>query len=125
VTGIAGDPTGVICGGNLRKALRFGAVGFMTTRTNDRRIEFWGLYRCRVVGVLRQGSVARLAGDDHMLALFLLIDDLSVAGLARFVARKRNRPGRNLGNGVASIVAVLPETARNNCGAKKDKRGYP
>ena len=58
-----------------------------------------------------QGSVAGLAGHDHMLALFLLIDDIGMTGLAGIAAGEGNRPGRCFGDRSPAIVPVLAKAA--------------
>jgi hypothetical protein len=69
--------------------------------------------------MLGQGSVASLASDHHMLALLFLIHHVGMAGLAGIVAGKGNRPGRDLGDRRASIVAVLSKTVRYDSGAQR------
>jgi len=64
--------------------------------------------------MLGQGSMAGLAGNDHVFALLFLFDDIGMTGLADIVAGKGNGMGRRLWNGRAAIVAVLPKAARND-----------
>jgi hypothetical protein len=111
MAGIAGEASGVIGCSNLRKALRFGAVGLVTARTHQGCVQLLGLHRTGVVRVLGQGSVASLASNHHMLAKFFLIQHVGMAGFAGIVPGKRNRPGRDLADRRPSIVAVLPKTA--------------
>ena len=115
---IAGEPTGMIRRGYLRKALWLGGVGLVTAGTHDGCVQFLGLYRTRIVCVLGQGPVAGLASDNHMLAKFFLVHDLSVATLAGVVPGKRDRPGRDLTDCRASIVAILPKTVRHYSGSQ-------
>ncbi len=116
MTGVAGEPSGVIRRGNLRKALRFGTVGFVTAGTHDGCVQLPGLHRTGIVRVLGQGPVASLASDNHMLAKLFLIHDVGMAGLAGVVPGKRNRSGRDLADRRASIVAILPKTVRYDSG---------
>src|SRR5208282_2459521 len=107
-------PSRVVGRGNLWKVLRLGTVGLVTARTHDGCIQLLRLHRTGVVHMLGQGPVASLASDDHMLAQFFLIHNIGMAGLAGVVAGKRNRPGRDLADRRASIVAILSETVRYN-----------
>jgi len=121
MTSVAGDPSGVIGGGNLRKAFRFRGVGFVAASTDDRRVQFCWLHRTGVVGVPGLGPVASLAGNHNVLAEFLLIHNVAMAGLAGVMPGKRDRPGRDLADRGAAIVAILPKTPRNNSGPEKHK----
>ena len=114
MTGIAGDPSGVIRRDHLRKALRFGSIGLMATGTYDGCIQLRRLHRAGIVRVLRQGPVASLASDNHMLAKLFLIHDVGMAGLAGIMPGKRNRPRRNFADRRPSIVAILPKTTWYN-----------
>jgi len=125
MAGVAGDPSGMIRRGYLRKALRFGAVGLVAAGTHDGCVQFLGLHGSRVVGVLGQGPVAGLASDNHMLAKFFLIHDVGMAALAGVVPGKRNRPGRDLTDCRASIVAVLPKAARYDRSPQNDESHQP
>ena len=70
------------------------------------------------------GTVAGLARNNHMPALLLLIDDVGMAGLARIVARKGNRPSCDLRDRCAPIVPVLAKAPRNNCGTQDDEGNH-
>lgn len=72
--------------------------------------------------MLGQRSMASLARNDHMLALLFLICDVGVAGLANIVAGKGCRPGCDLRDRRAPVVAVLSKTARNDSSPQHDKR---
>jgi len=106
----------MICRHHLGKASGLGAIGFVTTGAHDRRVELWRSNGCGIVRMARQGSVAGLAGHDHMLALFLLIHDVRMAGLTSIVAGEDNWPGRGLGDRSPAIVPVLPKAFRNDGG---------
>ena len=71
------------------------------------------------------GTVAGLARNNHMPALLLLIDDVGMACLTRIVARKDNRPGRDLRDRCAPIVPVLAKTPRNDSGTQDDEGNHP
>ena len=75
--------------------------------------------------MLGQGPVASLASDHHMLAQLFLIHDVGMAGLAGLVPGKRNRPGRDLADRRASIVAVLPKAARYDRSPQNDESHQP
>ncbi len=70
------------------------------------------------------GTVAGLARNNHMPALLLLIDDVGMTCLARIVARKGNRPGRDLRDCCPPIVSVLAKTPRNDSGSQDDKGNH-
>ena len=112
MTGVAGEPSRVIRRGNLGKALRFGAVGLMTTGTQDGCVQLFGLHRTGIVRVHRLRPVASLTGDHYMFAKSFLIHDVGMASLAGVVPSKRDRPRRDLADRRASIVAILPKTER-------------
>ena len=71
--------------------------------------------------MLGQGSVAGFAGNHHMLALLLLLDDVGVADLAGIVAGKRNRVGCRLCDSSSAVVAVLPKAARHNRNSQNEE----
>ena len=114
MTGVAGDPSGVIRRHHLRKALRLGSVGLVTAGAYHGRVQLRGLHRTGILRMLGLGPVASLASHNHMLAKFFLIHDVGMAGLAGFVPGKRNRPRRDLADRCPAIVAVLPKTARHD-----------
>jgi hypothetical protein len=118
MTGVTGEPSGVIRRGNLRKARRLGSVSLMTTSTHHGRVQLRRLHGTGIVCVLGQSPVASLARDYHMLAKLFLIHDLGVAGLAGIVPCKRNRPRRDLTDCRPSIVAILAETVRDDGGSQ-------
>ena len=70
----------------------------------------------------RQRSMAGLARNDNMLALLFLINNIGVAGFANIVTRECSRPGRDLRDGIAPVVAVLSKTARNDSSTQHNKR---
>ena len=121
MAGIAGQTSRVLRCRDLREALGLGAVGFVAAGADDGGVELRRLQRCRIVGMFGLGAVAGFARNDHMLALFLLLDHVGVANLARIVAGKGHGPGRDFGDGVASIVSILPKTVRNDEGAQRDE----
>ncbi len=110
------EPAGMICGHHLGEALGLGAIGFVTTGAYECRIELWRCHGCGIVRMAGQGSVTGLAGHDHMLALFLLLYDVSMAGLTGIVAGEGYRASRCFGDRSPAIVPVLAKAARNNGG---------
>ncbi len=113
---VAGQPSGVVRRGHLRKALRLGAVGLVTAGAHDGRVQFLGLHRSGIVGMFGESSVAGFASHNHMLAKLFLIHDVGMAGLASLVTGKRNWPGGDLADRVATVVSVLPKTMRYDSG---------
>jgi len=65
--------------------------------------------------------MAGLAIHVSMLAFTLCIENVSVAGLAGFMAGKFDRTCRNLGNRISTIVTVLAEAFGDNV-APNDKK---
>ena len=124
MAGVAGQASRVICSRNLGEGFGLGAIGFVAAGAEDCGVEFGRGHGGGIVGVAGLGSVAGFAGDDDMLALLFLIDYVGVAGFAGVVAGEGDWPGRDLGDGGASIVAVLAETARNDGGAQDDEGHY-
>ena len=96
MTGVAGDPSGVIRRDNLREVLRLGSVCLVTAGAYDGCIQLLGLHRTRIIRMLSLGPVASLASDHYMPAKFFLIDDVGVAAFAGLVSGKRNRSRRDL-----------------------------
>ena len=114
MAGVADEASGVIGGDDLRESFGLGAVGLVAAGANDGSVELGWLYGGGVVGVLGLGSVAGLAGDDNVLAQLFLIDHVSMASLANFVAGEGGWPGRDFSNGRAAIMSVLAETVGDN-----------
>jgi len=119
---VAGEPSGVICSGNLGEGFRFGAVGFVTASTDDGSVELRGLYGAGIVGMLGQGPVASLASDHDMLAQLLLIGDVGVTSFAGVVTGECDGPSGHLAKRRAAIMAILPEAVRHDCGPQDDER---
>ena len=78
------------------------------------RIELARLHRSRVIRVRGQRSVARLAIDMRMFAIFFLIEDVCMAGFTALVASEFDGADSNFGYGVATIVPVLSEAFRDH-----------
>jgi len=72
-------------------------------------------------------SVAGFARDHDMLTEFLLIDDIGVTGFADVVASEGDRAGCRLGDGCATVMAVLAKTSWNYGGVEhnEDDDRYP
>lgn len=114
----------MICRHDLRKALRFSAVGFVTTGTHDCCVELRWFHRGGIIGVPALGTVAGLARNNHMPALLLLIDDVGMTCLTRLVARKDNRPSSDLRDRCAPIVSVLAKTPRDDRSPQHDEGNH-
>jgi len=121
VAGVAGQASRVIRSCDLREVLGLGAIGFVAAGADHRGVEFRRFHGRRIVGMLGLRSVARFAGNHYVLALFLLLDHVGMASLARIVAGKGHGPGRDFSDGVAAIVSVLTKTARNHGGPQDDE----
>ncbi len=121
MAGVASDSPGMIGGHDLWKRFGLGAVGLVTTGTDDCGIQLGGSYRGRVLGVVGKRSMACLAWNYHVLAQLLLVYDFGMATLADLMSGKCHGTSRDLGDGISAIVAVLPEATGNHRGAKKDE----
>ena len=99
----------MVRGGDLRKAFRLGGIRLVTADAQYGRVELRGLHR-RVIGMLRQWSVTRLAVDLRMPAALLLLQDIRVAAFAGLMAGEVHGPGSNLADRISAIVTVLSET---------------
>jgi len=106
---------------NLRKVLRFGAVGLVAASTHDGCVQLLRLRRTGVVRMLGLGPVAGLTSDHHVLAQLLLIHDVGVAALAGVVPGKRYRTRGVLADCSTSIVAILPKAARYDRSPQNDE----
>ena len=111
----------MLCGRDLGEGFGLGAVRFVAAGAEDGGVELRGCHGGGIVSVLGLGSVAGFAGDNDVLALLLLIDHVGVAGFAGTMAGEGNRPGRDLGEGGATIVAVLAKTTRHDGGAQHNE----
>ena len=125
MAGVAGDSAGVICRHNLRKALRFSAVGFVAAGTHNGRVELRRDNGRGIVGMLGLGSMAGFARYHYMLALLLLLNYVSMAGLANIVAGEGHGAGRDLRYGSAAIMPILPKAAWDYRSTQDDERNYP
>lgn len=121
MAGVAGQASGVLCGGNLGEGSGLGTVGFVTAGAEDGGVELGRGDGGRIVGVAGLGSVAGFARDDYVLTLLFLIDYVGVAGFAGIVAGEGDRAGGDLSDGGATIVTVLAETAGYDGGAQDDE----
>jgi len=95
--------------GDLRKPLGLGEVRFVAAHTQDGGVELRRLHRSRIIGVLRQWTMASLAVEVDVLAAFLLFHHVRVAVFTGLVAGKIHRTSRDLLYGVPAIVPVLSE----------------
>ena len=65
--------------------------------------------------------MARLAVNPGMFPFMLFLEDIRMACLAGLMAGVNHGQGGNFGDGFAPIVAVLPETVRDEKGANPEK----
>lgn len=114
MAGIAGKAVGVIRRNNLRKRFRLGRVGLMTADTEYGRVEFGGRHGTRIIRMFRQRAVAGLTIHMRMPAIFLFVEHIDVTGLAGLMAGEVDGPGRDFGECVAAIMAVLPKALRHH-----------
>ena len=115
----------MIGGGNLREPLGLRRAGLMTADTEHRGVEFgWG-HGGRIVRVLGQRPVAGFAIHVRVLPVFFLIQHVGVANLAGLVPGEIDRTGRDFGQCIAAIVAVLSETSRHKKAPDHQEQEYP
>ena len=69
--------------------------------------------------MLAWGSVASLAGNVGMTAQLLLVYNVGVAALAGVVPGESWRPGSDLGDGGATVMAILAKALRDDGGAQQ------
>jgi hypothetical protein len=65
-----------------------------------------------------------LASDAGMFALGLLFEDIGMAGFTGLVPGMDDRQRRNLRNGVAAVMSVLPKAVRDEVGSQAKERQY-
>ena len=109
MAGIAGKATGVVGRNYLRKILWLGRVGFMAAFAEDGGIQLLRCYRCRIIGMLGQRSVAGFTVDVCVLAISFLFENVGMAGFARLVPSKIERAGCYFRKSITPIVPVLSE----------------
>ena len=118
---IADQAGGMTFGIHLGKPLRFGPASFMTLRAKNSPVRL-GRHDGEVLGVLGLRAMASLAGDSSMFAFGLLLEDIDVTGFAGLVPGVDDGQRRNLRNGVATVMPILPKTARDKEDSKPEKR---
>lgn len=121
MAGIAGYALCVIRSCDLREILRFGCVRFVAAGADHCRVELRGFYRGRIVGVPGLRAMTRFTWDNHMLTEIFMLDHIGVACFANVVPCMCNRPGRDLGNGIAAIMPILTERLGNDGRTQQDK----
>ena len=121
VTGVAGETSGVIGGDDLGKSLGLCAVGLATSRANDGGVGQLRLHRSRIVSVLALRFMAGLTGNVGMTAQLFLVYNVCVAALADVMPGKSRRAGGNLGDGGATVVAILAKALGNDGSAQQDE----
>src|ERR1017187_8851171 len=104
VTGLAGEAAGVLVGVDLREAFGFGSAGRMAADAEDGGVELgWG--DGGVVGVFRKRTVVGFAVDVGVLAGFLGVQDVRMAGLAGLVAGEMDGTSGNLTDCGSAVMA--------------------
>jgi hypothetical protein len=119
VTGVAGQTSGMICARDLRECLWLGAVGFVTTRTDDRGVGQFRRDGGRIVGVFALRSVAGFAWDVGVASELLHIDDFGVAAFADLMTGECRRARRDFADGIAAVVSVLAKALGDDGGAEQ------
>ena len=112
----------MIRGNHLRKALRLRCVRLMAADTQYSRIELFGGHGSRIVRVLGQRSVAGLAVNVRVLAIFFLFQDVGMAPFAGLVSRKIHWPRGDFRQCGAAIVPILSETFWNQKSPEDQKQ---
>lgn len=113
VAGITGQARGVFRRSHLRKSFGFRSVCFVAAGAEYGCIEFVWLHGPRVIRMHGQRPVARFAIHMRMLAIFLLVQHVCMAGFAGLMPGEFNGADSNFGNRVPAIVPVLSEAFRD------------
>jgi len=74
--------------------------------------------------MFRQGTVARFAIYVRVPAVFLLVENVRVAGFASLMAGEVDGTGSDVGQRVPAIVAVLSKALRNHEAADSQKNEH-
>ena len=82
----------------------------MAANAQYSHVHFGRLESCRIVGMLGQWPVARLARDMRVHAFALHLEDFGVAALASPMTGKHDRLCGNFGQGGTPVVPVLAES---------------
>jgi len=107
---------------NLRKALRFGGAGCVTSGTEHGRIRQNRL-DCRwIVGMFGLRPVAGFAIHVRMFAVLLYVQNVHVTGLASLVPGVFGRMRGNLADGSPAIVPILSKALGDNVVAYHQKQ---
>lgn len=122
VTGLAGYPAGVLIGIDLRKIFGSCSAGGVAADAKCGGVGLAGIDRRGIVGVLCQRSVAGLAVHPRVFPGAFCLRNVGVAAFAGLVPREADGVCRNLRNGGSAIVPILPEAARDDKTADRQKR---
>ena len=117
-------PPGVFLSVYLRKALGLGNIFGVTTNAKMGDVRLLRGQAGGVVGMLGERPMARFAVDVGMDAFRFGIGDIGMAALAGLVAGVSNGARRDFGDGVATVVAIAPETFRNEGAAKNQEQDH-
>jgi len=112
VAGIARHSRGVLGRDHLREVLGFCRVRLVATHAQHSGIRKLRRHRAGIFGVLRQRSVASLAGDIGVLAFAFRLCLVGVARLAGFVPGELDGPRPDIVHRAGPEVAILAEIAR-------------
>ena len=99
---------------NLRKGFWLGAIGLVTACAQNRGVGKFRNYRCRILGVARQGTMARFATESHVFAFGLDFGLIGVASFANLAPGELDGPGTNLVHGRWPEMPVFAEIRRND-----------
>lgn len=95
----------------------------MATNAKHGRIRKLGRHRTWIFRVLRQRSMASLAGNIGVLAFALRVRLVGVAGLAHLMPREFHGPGADIVHRAWPEVPVLAEVAGHNRVPDQQERG--
>jgi len=113
MAGFAGQSRAVFLGIDLREIFGLGGVRLVATNAENGGIELRRLDRARIARVCCERAVASFAVHAYMLSVFLHGEDIGVASLAGLVSSKHHRFGGDIGERIATVVAILTETPRH------------
>ncbi|HVZ16001.1 MAG TPA: hypothetical protein VG897_02705 [Terriglobales bacterium] len=114
---------GVIFGIHLRERGWLGEIRLVAARTENGRIRKLRFYVHWIRGVIGLRTMAGFAMNPRVFAGLFSFDNVAVAVFTDFLAGKLDRLMGNFRQGIATVVSVLSEALRHECGAKDKKDG--
>jgi hypothetical protein len=121
MAGIAGEPGGVVGGGDLGESKWFGDVRFVTADAEHSGVEFLGVDGAGVVDMFGERTVAGLAVDVDVPAALLFFQDIRMAVFAGLVTGVIHGTSGDFGWGISTVVSILSETLGHQEGTHSDK----